>query len=52
VTGTVSIEFNETWQRPDGATTPSIPTIRSRDNVELMNVRVRNLKRACADAAP
>jgi hypothetical protein len=45
------IEFAEKWQRDDAADAPFTGDYPIGDNVELMNVRVRNLKCTCA-AAP
>ena len=49
---TKPIEFNETWQRADAGDHTFNTDYPIGDNVELMNVRVRNLKCTCADAAP
>jgi hypothetical protein len=49
---TKPIEFNETWQRADAGDHTFNTDYPIGDNVELMSVRVRNLKCTCADAAP
>ena len=49
------LEFAETWQRDDKGDSPFSGDYPIGDNVELMNVRIRNLKCTCADvpeAAP
>jgi hypothetical protein len=45
------LEFNETWQRNDATDVNFTSDYPIGDNVELMNVRVRNLKCTCAAAA-
>ena len=45
------IEFNETWQRNDAEDHAFNTEYPIGDNVELMSVRVRNLKCTCAAAA-
>jgi len=45
------IEFNETWQRTDAQDHAFNSDYPIGDSVELMNVRVRNLKCTCADPA-
>jgi hypothetical protein len=45
------IEFAEKWQRDDAEDAPFTGDYPIGDNVELMNVRIRNLKCTCA-AAP
>jgi hypothetical protein len=44
------IEFAETWQRDDKGDSPFNGDYPIGDNVELVNVRVRNLKCTCAEA--
>ena len=46
-----TIEFPETWQRDDTADHTFSTDYPIGDNVELMSVRVRNLKCTCAAAA-
>jgi hypothetical protein len=48
---TVPIEFGETWQRDDAKDVSFTTDYPIGENVELVNVRVRNLKCTCA-AAP
>ena len=45
------IEFNESWQRADAEDHRFSTDYPIGDNVELMNVRVRDLKCTCADTA-
>jgi hypothetical protein len=45
------IEFSETWQRADAEDQPFNFDYPIGDDVELVNVRVRDLKCTCADAA-
>ena len=45
------VEFNETWQRADAQDHIFTSDYRIGENVELVNVRVRGLTCACADAA-
>ena len=44
------IEFAEKWQRDDAGDAPFTGDYPIGENVELMNVRVRNLKCTCAEA--
>jgi hypothetical protein len=44
------IEFAEKWQRDDKGNSPFTGDYPIGDNVELMNVRIRNLKCTCAEA--
>lgn len=44
------IEFAEQWQRDDAGDSPFTGDYPIGDNVELMNVRIRNLKCTCAEA--
>jgi hypothetical protein len=44
------IEFVEKWQRDDKGDSPFNGDYPIGDNVELINVRVRNLKCTCAEA--
>ena len=44
------IEFPEKWQREDAGDAPFTGDYPIGDNVDLVNVRVRNLKCTCADA--
>jgi hypothetical protein len=46
------IEFDESWQRNDAEDHSFSSDYPIGANVELVNVRVRNLKCTCADAAP
>jgi hypothetical protein len=47
---TKPIEFHETWQREDAQDVSFNGDYPIGDNVELVSLRVRNLKCACADA--
>jgi len=44
------IEFAEKWQRDDKGNSPFTGDYPIGDNVELVNVRIRNLKCTCAEA--
>ena len=48
---TKSLEFSETWQRDDATDVRFNNDYPIGENVELVNVRVRNLKCTCAEAA-
>lgn len=45
-----TIEFGEKWQRADKGDSPFTGDYPIGDNVDLMNVRIRNLKCTCAEA--
>ena len=49
---TKPIEFGETWQRDDAKDVTFTSDYPIGENVDLVNVRVRNLKCTCAEAAP
>ena len=44
------IEFAESWQREDTEDSPFAGEYPIGENVELVNVRIRNLKCTCAEA--